>query len=659
VGGGIKGEYLRRILALSSAAGVAAAVFFARRTGVLEGIPALAFAVLLVLVLPISSVLSRRILVGGSIFIGWVPLLWWVRLPVPQVDRMGILLALISGALVFWLLWAPDVRVRVRRLVPQVAVVDAMPLVAGGLATWTMWPLFNVPGAARLAQLLSDVSGWDHVSHSSMVLMMRAKGVMEPMMGLSPDGSAWVWSGYPQHPHAAVVSLIELQNGTSVGDAATEFIRYGHGVALMVVLVAVLLAAGVAQLPTLRNRGLIAWPLGAMTVAAFLFGLGSWSVSRAWWNWLVTCAAIGLAALLAVSMSGEIKPLKVFALGGLVVTTVHGWPLLAPLAVVAAAVAFVPNRRDLWPRTHGGWGAMIAVLVATVAASLAVLPILRAAGGMDAVTAQNDILSGKFTRLTPALLTGGAALAVTLTAYVRNRSRESAARGAGLAAVPVVAFLLMLAVAAYQLAVVHTVSYYFDKLVLGVGLICVPIVAAGVAVNLGPSPSLRGSRLRRSAALLASTSAALAALMLFGLSGLEYRLKAGQVFDAPAPVGERILGAAEVSLSRPFGESVYLGAMPGDPRASLSYYYQLSLSLMWTKKAGGRGSEVLSVLDDADKSDGNRYDGLNLYGAVQAANTLLEANADCTVIVAPEIADSVRGLLPAELRSRVLTWGSP
>ena len=247
--GSIRGERLRRVLAVVIAAGVAAAVFFLRRTGVLEGIPALVFTVLLVLILPLSSVFSRRILLAGAIFLGWMPLLWWVRLPVPQVDRVGIVLALIAGALAFWLLWAPDVRARARRLVPQVAVIDAMPFAAGGLAAWTVWPLFNIPGAGRLLQLLSDDAGWDHCAHSAMVLMIRAKGVVEPMMGPSPDGSAWNWSVYPSHPHAAVASLIDLHSGTSVGDIATEVIGYGHGVALMVVLVAVLLAAGVAQLP--------------------------------------------------------------------------------------------------------------------------------------------------------------------------------------------------------------------------------------------------------------------------------------------------------------------------------------------------------------------------------------------------------------------------
>jgi hypothetical protein len=654
----IRGAHLRRVVAVVLAAGVTAAVFFLRRTGILEGIPALVFAVLLVLILPLSTLLSRRILLGGAIFLGWMPVLWWVRLP--QVDRVGIVLALVSGALALWLLWAPDVRARARRLVPRVAMVDAMPFVAGGIATWTMWPLFNIPGAERLLQLLSDGAGWDHVAHSAMVLMIRAKGVVEPMMGLSPDGTPWIWSGYPEHPHAAVTSLIELQSGPSVGDIATEIIRYGHGMALMVVLIAVLLAAGVAQLPGLRRRALIAWPVGAMVVAAFLFGLGSLSMSRAWWNWLVACAAVGLAAMLAASSSDELKPLKVFALGGLVVATVHAWVFLGPLAVVAAAVVFLPLRRDRWPRTRGGWAKMIAALVATVAASLAVIPMLSAAGdwtkagGINLLTANIDILSGKFTRLAPMLLTGGMALAVALAAFVRNKSRESATKGAGLAAVPAVAFVLMVGVAIYQLAAMGTVSYYFDKVELGASIICVAVLASAVAMNLGEASEVRG-RLRRSAALLASALATLAALHLFGLSGLEYRDRANQLFSSPAPVGERMLRAAELAASRPFNETVYLAAMPADPRAGLNYYYQIALSLTWTENT----KEVTEVLNAADESDGSIYDGLTVEGAAQAALTLLEADAERSVIVAPEVAGPVRELLPAGLRSRVITWEIP
>ncbi len=656
--GVIRGEYLRRILAFALAAVVAVAVFFLRRTEVLQGIPALVFTVVLVLSLPLSRVFSRRILLAGAIFLGWIPILWWVRLPVPQVDRVGIVLAILSGGLVCWVLWGADLRSRARRLVPQMAWVDAMPVAAGGLATWTMWPLFNIPGATQLLRLLSDGAGWDHCAHSAMVLMIRAKGVIQPMMGASPDGSDWMWSWYSQHPHTAAASLIDLHAGTSVGSIATEIIRYGHGVALMVVLVAVLLAAGVAQLPGLRRRPLIAWPVGAMTIAVFLFGLGSLSLNRAWWNWLVTCAGVGLASLLAASMSGEWKPLKVFALGGLVVATVHGWLLLAPIALVAAGAALVPFGRDRWPQTRSGRVKIIAALVVAAAASLAVIPMVMAAGGAGFLTggpAQLDMLAGKFTRLTSVLLTGGLALAVGLAAYVRSRSRESALRGVGIAAVPAVGFLLLGLLGLYQLVVMGTVSYYFDKLVMGASLICVPVLAAGVDANLGASASPVRGRLRKSAALVASVLAAVAALQLFGLSGLDYRLRAQELLSAPQPVGERILRASELAASRPFGTSVYLAAMPDDPRAGLNYYYQLSLSLMWTKGAG----ELTSILNAADESDGNKYDGLDVEGAAQAAIKLLGGDSGLSVIVAPEVADQVRELLPADLRSRVIAWEMP
>ncbi len=61
-------------------------------------------------------------------------------------------------------------------------------------------------------------------------------------------------------------------------------------------------------------------------------------------------------------------------------------------------------------------------------------------------------------------------------------------------------------------------------------------------------------------------------------------------------------------------------------------------------------------MNAADASDGDMYDGLNVAGAAQAARKLLEGDADLSVIVAPLVVDQVRELLPADLRSRVITW---
>jgi len=649
---GISKDHLRRILAVVVAAGVAAAVFFLRRAGVLEGIPGLVFAVLLVLLLPLSPVLSKRIAVGGALFLGWMPLLWWVRMPVPEVDRTGIVLALLSGGLVLWVLWSKDLRDRAWRLVPQLGVVDAMPFVAGGLAAWTMWPFLGARGADRLIELFADGRGWDHVAHGGMVLMTRAEGVIEPMLGASPDGSSWIWAGYPQHPHTTVTSLIELQHGTALGDAATEFVRYGRGIGLLMVGLVVVLVAGVAQLPSLRRRPLFAWPLGALVAAAFLFGLGSMALTRSWWNFAVACAAAGLAALLAASPSEGMKPLKILALGGLVVAAAHSWLLLAPLALVAAAAVLIPWSRDRWPSTRRGWLKLGMVVVATLAAVLAVIPIIvLTQGGRGYLTYVIDILSGRFTRLAPVLATGGIALAVALAAYVRSKSRSEAARSLSLAAVPAAGFVLLGLLAVYQLAKIGTVSYYFDKLLIGVSLISVPVLTAAVAAHLGP-PKSRQGKLRGLAAVSACVLASLAALFVFGLSGLDYRQEAKEALSGPSHAGARILRAAEISSSRPFNKTVYIAAVPGDPRAALCYYYQIALDRSWTEATKG----PTEILIEADESDGTRHNSLDVESAAQAASELLLTDVELAVVVAPEVLDPIVGLLPASLRDRVLTW---
>ena len=237
---------VHRVIAASAAVAIAAAVFFLRRTGVLEGVPALFFAILLVLVLPWATNLSGRILVGGALFLGWMPLLWWVPLPVPQVDRVGLTLALVSGCLTCWVLWGSDVGARAKRLIPNVVMVDAMPFAAAGLAAWTTWPLIVASSGALPLNLLMKV-GWDHASHAAMVLQIRAQGGIVPVLGTAPDGSQWAWASYPQHFHAADAALTELYSGPVVGDAAREVLMYGRSLALLMVLIAALLAAGVAQ----------------------------------------------------------------------------------------------------------------------------------------------------------------------------------------------------------------------------------------------------------------------------------------------------------------------------------------------------------------------------------------------------------------------------
>jgi hypothetical protein len=634
---------LRRVVAVTAAVAFAVAMLFLRRAGVLHGVPALVFATLLICLLPCSSTLSRRILLAGAVFLGWMPLLWWVRLPVPEVDRVGLVLALVSGSLVCWVLWGADVRERLRRLIPTLEPIDSMPLAAAGLAVWTTWPLLASSAGDRTLSVLVTM-GWDHAAHLGMAFIARAEGAIAPMIGQSPNGSPWLWGDYPQHFHATVTALTELYSGSTLGDIGSEVVRYGRSLALVQVLTIWLLTAGLAQLPSLRRRPILAWPLGGLMVAAFLFGPGSWALYKAFPNFVLACATAGLAVLLATTMSGGLRPLQMAALGGLVVATVHGWVLLAPLAVVACVVALVPLRRDRCPVTRGGRVGAVAAILATVAASAVVVPVIVGAGGVEALASAEGFLPSGFAKLSILLLTVGACLAASISACVLGQTRESLLKGVSLAGVSVTGLAIVGLVGVYVYTTAADALYYFDKVMVGVSLVCVVVLASSMDILVGELPTVRG-RARRSAAMVASLLALAAALQSFGLGVLEYRSGAEGLVSAPVPASERILRAAELSESRPFGSTIYLAAMPGDPSPKLAYQWNRALSVMWTY-----GSSVQSDFPGQ---------GMSVEQAAEWVQAQLVAAPLRTVIVAPEIADSVRSLVAEELRSRVVTWTKP
>ena len=80
-------------------------------------------------------------------------------------------------------------------------------------------------------------------------------------------------------------------------------------------------------------------------------------------------------------MSRELPLLSIFCLGGLVVASVHGWTLMAPLTVAGACLALVPWKGPWRPESRRGWVVFTLVIAATAAACFAVIPILLRGGG--------------------------------------------------------------------------------------------------------------------------------------------------------------------------------------------------------------------------------------------------------------------------------------
>src|SRR4051794_20585950 len=76
------------------------AVYASVSTGIVAGAGACLLLVGILLAVPSSPHLSRRLALNGSLVFGWSPVLWWVHWPV-SVNHGGAVLALGAAALAF------------------------------------------------------------------------------------------------------------------------------------------------------------------------------------------------------------------------------------------------------------------------------------------------------------------------------------------------------------------------------------------------------------------------------------------------------------------------------------------------------------------------------------------------------------------------------
>jgi hypothetical protein len=233
---------------------------------------------------------------------------------------------------------------------------------------------------------------------------------------------------------------------------------------------------------------------------------------------------------------------------------------------------------------------------------------------------------------------------------VRRQTRESAIKGLGLASVAAVGMLILAFVGAYELITVGTFGYYFDKLETGVTLTGFAVLAASVCINVGsPPPAL--SRGRRSVAVLVAVLAVVGALQVQGVQGFEYLYKARLLTSEPAAEAQRLLDAAALAQTKPFGSTVYVAAMPEDPVAQLAEHWFSALSISYTSSEDQIANRFRYLM--------NPWDGMDLDEASMVTLALLAEDPTRYVIVAPEVVTSLRESLPEEIRSRVITWGQP
>ena len=594
------------------------------------------------LVAPISRSYSRRLLLGGTLLLGWLPVLWWIPLPVP-FDRVGIAVAVTAGVIAS--LAARQWRAGAT-ILPRPRLTDAIPVAAAVMTTWLYLPFLSFRSELGALNLLIK-SGWDHVAHLYMVKLIAENGSVLATLGSAPDGSLWPGATYPKHFHVLVDAMIDLVGSPSGAVTASS---YTTGVALVMLVTMVTIAAGVAQLPWLHNRTWLAAPLAILALSGYLFGPGVQAFAAGYPNFIFGCAAASLCIFIVAGMSRASTPLYAFALAGLLAATAHSWLLLLPLAGASAVAILFPFRI----RWRGSRRQVVLTVLAVACALIGVLSAVVIAGPD---LRSSTVLIGQAQAFPDIPLIASFVICAVVAAielWRRPRPVSSGGRTVALAAVPAVGFLVLAAIGIQQLVQSGEVLYYFTKLATGTLLVVTTAAVVMIASTTRRLP--RPRTVRGAVGLLAVGAIAAAfALQTYGYvgprqwsagfpasSGTDYRAAAQGVSAVESSEeAANILHAAAIAAERPFGATLYYATKPNDPIPHLATQWHQVLAGRWSVKTEG----INALVDQVDRED--------TPGDIKR---ILHANSEIDVIVPPDVKIEVDKVLPSSLSRRVLSW---
>lgn len=621
-------------------------------SGVVPALASLALAAVLLAAVPVASGLSRRVAVNGSIAVGWVPVLWWIRWPA-EVNHAAVVVAAVVGGLAAGVAGAPTLGAGVRRLLPVVRPVDGLPVLGAVVALVATWPL-AAPGSPRAA-LVTMLPGADNYAHFHMFSTIRTYGGTTSALGLAPDGSGWAFGVYPQGFHALAASVTELSY-PNLSPGPAMLTAYAQAVATLLVLGVVLMTAAAVSLPAVRERPLLALPAVVVTWTAFLWEPGQDLLGDGFPNFWLACAAAGVACLLAIAPERPWALSVAAAVGGLCVFAAHAWAPLAVLAAPAVLVMLASVRTVLRdPRARRLlWGPVAVLTVAALGVLLAAVHLF-AEVGMDPVVSALGGIHGTHPLPAFVLFGVGCYVLVAAPAVVRGRSSgpevQAAARGARLLLlVPVLGAAMCTALLIAQLRTLGTSSYYFLKLFMGLELVLAVVVPAVVALLFAAV----ASQPRRGVGVVLALVATFAATQSFGRlphgapALLDSSFEGTALMDAPydrVKVADGILAAVDGQSSSGSFRRDYLALSPhrvGEAFYPNGWYHGILASLS---------------LDAYERNNVLRAKVVDAEAAAPLVTRLLEQQPGLEIVVAPEQVEPLRRALGSpRLASRVIPW---
>lgn len=643
-------------LSRAAAAGTVgvACVLVLRATGVFTGYAAVVLLALLVLAVPTSAVLSRRILLAVALAAGCAPLLWLVPLPTAGTGRTTVVAALLAGGLAAWV--ALDPRARLRAIVPRVRVVDLVPVAAGGAAAFLASPWLTARSPAGSLALLQ--AGWDNSAHFSMTQMIRRLGHTYEGSGPGLDGESWKFVDYPQGVHALTASIVELMTSESTRSVGEEIVAFDRAVGLVMVMATVLVAAGICSMPRLRRRPGIALVATSVVLATVALGPGAVLVANGFYTYYLTVALCTAVLVLALTMPRVVMPLHLGALLAALVAVTYGWVLLLALALPAAALVLLPLRSARWRGTRRQHAVCLVLVVLALGAAARAASIL---GSLEADEVL--VIDGGIPEVSvPLTLTASAVavLACLLWQYSEHTRRWWGRRETWLAAVPVSGIVVALAIAQLQWSQTGHLSYYFWKFAYGVLLLGVTTAALALAHVLAHAVPAHGltPRRRRARIVLAVASAGVAT-QVFGATpvgvaplpflpsapGIDVRADLLHRYRDPAPTLGQLVAAAELATSA--GGHRHYTVLPAgleDLHPISAAQWGFALSGTWTVEANAATSPLAGL-------DGTPAATVTVISHLLADDELSVVVTDPATLAAFLSSDP-----PVGSSTRIMTW---
>lgn len=639
---------------------VAGTVAVARVSETLTGPVAVAAFVALLLAIPVSRQLSRRIALVGCSYLGWVQVLYWWNLPIGSVGRNTLVFALLAGSLAGWMVHGQSPRARLRRLMPRIRVVDGLPLLGGAVSLVVLWDwLRPKSGSSTLAML---TWGDDHVAHFAMVRSIRLNGVTSNVLPPLQGGDTGLFDAYPQAFHAVIADVMELMTSVTPGGAEIELLNYARAVGLVLVALVVVVCAVICASPWLRGRPLIAAPLIALITATFVVGPGSSALHQGFPNFVFACALVASICGLVVHVAEPVNPTMIVAIGGALVGVAHSWLLLLTLAgplLLTLLVSSHGRGRSFSTRNL----VLSGVLTVAVASGCVYALYIVASVPVSALSAAGGI---GIPDLGPTLAFPLAATVVCLLVGSRTAqdgcgSGSTRRRARWLLVVPVSGLLTAGALAALQLSTEGELSYYFWKYVIGLQIVSAVILALGIAAYLG---ARSGPQRRRGPAVLAAIALTLITSQAFGTT-LPVLTASGPAPSAPVvahlqgtalriadpPAATVFVSVVDGLVAEHPGQRLLYVSVPSDGRTLPYVMSQWSLALTGAWTVESQRAVVDLHLDESDSWSPT------LESMISGITRVLGADPETLIVVHPEVVEQVRALMSdRELGNRVVSW---